>query len=398
MGGGRMELASFLLLALFRRDGGGAVNGDLRVKREPQFNTGQGLSFPQLPSGPGSARSLFDQIVTKINNGHMQQKEATRPQEISSFQGPPQNIGSPFQGTPQNIGSPFRGTPQNMGVQQASFVPQVPQTKQAPQKPSFNLPPTGTHINPILQQRFPNPNKIPSIQQPHPFIQPSKPFSPKIKIPEFTPDLSRNVLNQSPVQNLGLALFNKNPETHRSVQQTTPKNIFHALEAQLEDENRQRPQEQKILEELANKQRLQEIEESRRNRIRQKEAIRIQKQKELEERGFNERTHEESFRIQQQRELEIRVNNERLRMIEEERMLEILEAKRQKKFFKLRDKQFGLQEHLDERNRFSAHKAIANSFRGINPIQPKASQKIVIGLAGQRPGRFQNRPEPVDVV
>ena len=189
-------------------------------------------------------------------------------------------------------------------------------------------------------------------------------------IPNFIPDLSQA---QNPVPTLGLALINKDQDLQNVVSETPATNIFHALDAQLEAETRIKLQEQRVIEDLANRQRLKENEQSRINRVRQ----------------------EESFRNEQQRNLEGRVNNQRLREIKEQRAIEFQEAQRLKNSIEFHKENVGSPEHIDERNRFSAHIAIANSFRKMIPAKPKTLDPIVIGLSSYR---FQNRPEPVDAV
>ena len=189
---------------------------------------------------------------------------------------------------------------------------------------------------------------------------------------------------------LNYPIFNKNLQTGRGIQLREPETIFDALDAQLQEENIIRLQEQRHLESLAIKQRQQEIEA-----IRQEELARIQEERALQEKAFQEQLRQKSFLIQQQRELEERVNNERLRMIEEERQMELEEVKRQKDFLRLENKRIGLKQHLEERRRFSAHKAIASTFRSDKPMKQNDFRKTVIGLSGSQAGRFHTRPQPV---
>jgi len=308
---------------------GVSVARDLRIKRQTQFNT-----VPTLPSGPGSARSLFDQIVKKINQGH--QRAGDGPKLMPHVTAPLQNIGIP-----------------------QSHQPQVNQLDA-----SFNNIPT---------QPFTTLNTMPNIRNQ---VQPSQvPIQPpKAILPHFTPELKQESQSSTPIQNLGLALFNKNLETGREIQLREQETIFDALDAQLQEENIMRLQEQRHLENFAIKQKQQEIEA-----IRQEELVRIQEERVLQEKAFQEQLRQKSFSIQQQRELEERVNNERLRMIEEERQMELEELKRQKDFFRLENKRIGLKQHLQERSRFSAHKAIANTFISDKPVKQNAFRRTVIG-------------------
>merc|ERR1740128_453407 len=96
-----------------------------------------------------------------------------------------------------------------------------------------------------------------------------------------------------------------------------------------------------------------------------------------------------------QTELENRVNMQRLREIEEQRAVEFQEAQRLKNLIKFQSENVGTPEYVDERDRFFAHKNIANSFRKVIPAKPRISESVVMGLSGSR---FKDRPEPFDAV
>jgi len=347
-----MAQFSALVLVLSWPCEGGAIAGNLRIKRQNQFN-----SVPALPTGPGSARSLFDQIVNKINQGHRHQQDLSpvgTPQQIAQVRAPIQNAGIP-QSQPC-VGNQFDNSFNTIPTQ--------------PQNPSFVSPFQNLNSNPVNEKQ----NKVPFPQT-------------KAILPNFTPNIAQGVQISTPTQNLGLALFNKESKTAGI---NTASTIFDALEAQAQEEKRLKVQEQVQLANIANIQRQQEMEEIRLNRIRQEEAFRIQEERAHQEKVFKEQLLQETLLIQQQRQLEERVNNERLQRIEKERFLELQESKRRKQFLRLSDRKIGFQEHLDERRRFSAHKAIANTFRKNGPVPG-----TIIGLSGLQGGRFETRPEPV---
>ena len=224
---------------------------------------GKSVTFPlqqlQLPSGPGSARSLFDQIVNKINRGHqLQQQTANQaPQQPNGLQ-LQQQVGSqtlqlpPQQPTglqqPQPLEIPriqkiadiselYPKPEANIGVPSLANLGKLPSTNlpQLPQELKPSLPPlrkrfeiSEQHPRPAV--KIPNGFEIFNAVNTEPMITRQDP-----PLPSFTLDLSKDL----PVAQAIL----KEPEPN-----TTPRSIYHALEAQLE--------EQKALEEYVNKKRL----------------------------------------------------------------------------------------------------------------------------------------------
>ena len=304
--------------------------------------------------------------MKKINQGHQHQHDqrvGDGAQQITQVMAPLQNFGIPQ-------------SPQPQSNQLDSSFNSIPRQQQIILSPNFARP-------------FPTQNSIPNnknhVQLSQVPIQP-----PKAILPHFTPDIRQESQSSTPTQNLGLALFNKNLQSDRTSELREEETIFDALDAQLQEETVVRLQEQKHLANIAVNQLQHDIEANR-----QEEAVRIQEERALQEKAFQEHLSKNSFLIQQQRKLEERVNNERLRMIEEERLMELQEVRRQKEFFRLENKRIELKEQLEERKRFSAHKAIASTFRGDNPLRLNAFQNAVIGSSASETGRFHTRPQPV---
>ena len=304
--------------------------------------------------------------MKKINQGHQHQHDrrvGDGAQQITQVMAPLQNFGIPQ-------------SPQPQSNQLDSSFNSIPRQQQIILSPNFARP-------------FPTQNSIPNnknhVQLSQVPIQP-----PKAILPHFTPDIRQESQSSTPTQNLGLALFNKNLQSDRTSELREEETIFDALDAQLQEETVVRLQEQKHLENIAVNQLQHDIEANR-----QEEAVRFQEERALQEKAFQEHLSKNSFLIQQQRKLEERVNNERLRMIEEERLMELQEVRRQKEIFRLENKRNELKEQLEERKRFSAHKAIASTFRGDNPLRLNAFQNAVIASSASETGRFHTRPQPV---
>merc|ERR1719357_1113487 len=178
-------LASIFLLSL--GEVGGAAHGS-------QQNQGKSVSFPlqqlQLPSGPGSARSLFDQIVNKINQGHQLQQQ--KPNQIPQ-QAPQQPNGFQLQ--------------QQVGSQTVQLAPQQPTGLPQPQL-----------------QDIPRIQNIPSISELYPMpeaknIDVSSSANvghlPSINLPQFPqelkpslPPLSNRFENSEPNQSLAVKIPN----------------------------------------------------------------------------------------------------------------------------------------------------------------------------------------------
>jgi len=352
---------------------GGAAHGS-------QQNQGKSVTFPlqqlQLPSGPGSARSLFDQIVNKINQGHRLQQQ--KPNQIPQ-QAPQQPNGFQLQ---QQVGSqtvqlaPQQPTglpqPQPLKIQRIQKIPSISELYPKPeaknigvsslanvgQLPTTTLPQLPQELKPSLppmSNRFeiPEPHQSVAVKIPNGFEifnAVNVNTEPMIRhqdppLPSFTLDLSKDL----PVAKVIL----NEPEPN-----TTPRSIYHALEAQLK--------EQRALEEYVNKKRLEEIEIMRNRKLKEIEL--------LKERKRQEELTKTKFHLQEHRELE---------------------GIYHKDFFRIANKQIMLDDHLDERTRFSIHKSIANSFGRPLVVKKIPDKKVVVGLATSKNGRFQERPEPV---
>merc|ERR1719483_1977568 len=246
--------------------------------RPSQFGGAQQAPSLPLTAGPGSGRSLFDQIVNKINSGHRQNSQ--RKQGTAQTQPQPSN--------------PFRD-------------PTITQSQgRIPQNPNF-------------------PRVNPSIPDPPIQVVNRQNASPQRLQPQGIPQT-----NQQTSRNLGLALFgngNRNrfgQTTQRPAQpffptEAVPNRNFLEVQRQQENEKLRLKELEGKRQQAIEEQRLKTIEEQRLKAIEEQrlEAIEEQRLKTLEQEKIREAEEQRLKQIEAQKQKEI--EEQRLAEAEAER-------------------------------------------------------------------------------
>merc|ERR1719483_458432 len=262
--------------------------------RPSQFGGAQQAPSLPLTAGPGSGRSLFDQIVNKINSGHRQNSQ--RKQGTAQTQPQPSN--------------PFRD-------------PTITQSQgRIPQNPNF-------------------PRVNPSIPDPPIQVVNRQNASPQRLQPQGIPQT-----NQQTSRNLGLALFgngNRNrfgQTTQRPAQpffptEAVPNRNFLEVQRQQENEKLRLKELEGKRQQAIEEQRLKTIEEQRLNAIEEQrlKAIEEQRLQTLEQEQIREAEEQRLKQIEAQKQKEIEEQRlaeaeaGRLKAIEGKRLKEIEEQK-----------------------------------------------------------------------
>merc|ERR1719483_2058399 len=254
--------------------------------RPSQFGGAQQAPSLPLTAGPGSGRSLFDQIVNKINSGHRQNSQ--RKQGTAQTQPQPSN--------------PFRD-------------PTITQSQgRIPQNPNF-------------------PRVNPSIPDPPIQVVNRQNTSPQRLQPQGIPQT-----NQQTSRNLGLALFgngNRNrfgQTTQRPAQpffptEAVPNRNFLEVQRQQENEKLRLKELEGKRQQAIEEQRLKTIEEQRLKAIEEQrlEAIEEQRLKILEQEKIREAEEQRLKQIEAQKQKEI--EEQRLAEAEAGRLKAIEEQK-----------------------------------------------------------------------
>merc|ERR1712128_133689 len=260
--------------------------------RPSQFGGAQQAPSLPLTAGPGSGRSLFDQIVNKINSGHRQNSQ--RKKGTTQTQPQPSN--------------PFRD-------------PTITQSQgRIPQNPNF------PRVNPTIPD--------PPIQ-----VVNRQNASPQRLQPQGIPQT-----NQQTSRNLGLALFgngNRNrfgQTTQRPAQpffptEAVPNRNFLEVQRQQENEKLRLKELEEKRQQAIEEQRLKAIEEQRLKAIEEQrlEAIEEQRLKTLEQEKIREAEEQRLKQIEAQKQKEIEEQRlaeaeaERLQAVEDKRLKEIEE-------------------------------------------------------------------------